>query len=80
MVFVERDPYDADAKSDRGNKSADYFARYRNCDSGFVPIFIDNRNSGDPLAESPPKNPCWNDEVSEEDENVDDARSECSKC
>ncbi len=73
MILVERNPNDADAKSDGGNESSNYLARYRNCDSGFVPIFIDYRDASHPLADRPPKNTGWNDEVSEEDENVNDS-------
>ena len=73
MVFVECNPYDADAKSDRGNESSYYLARYRDCHSGFIPIFIDDRDACHPLADRPPKNTGWNDEVSEKDENVNDS-------
>ena len=73
MIFVEDHPDNADSKGDRSNESANHLTRDCDCDPRFVSVFVDDRDAGYPLAQSSPENPSWNDEVSENDENVDDA-------
>lgn len=73
MVFIEDNPNDADPESDRRDEPADHLSGNRRRDAGFVSLFINHRYSGYPFSERAPENPGWDYEVSEDDEDVDDA-------